>query len=112
MSLWGVCCSSVLALVLIIAISSRSAWTVAIGRSRAEALCAAARVGKSIAKIDAKARDSGLTIVATPARMGADGQVLPAQMIGMGGRSFARWFCMIEHADGRIVNRRVDVFEQ
>jgi hypothetical protein len=110
-SLWAVSSLIVLALVIVIAAMGYPAWMISVGRSRAEALCAAATVGKSVAKIQTKAHESGLTIVSAPARTGPDGKVLPAQIIGMGGWSFARWFCMIEHADGRILNKRVDVLD-
>jgi hypothetical protein len=108
---WAVSSLIVLALVIVIAAMSYPVWMISVGRSRAEALCAAATVGKSVAKIQTKAHESGLTIVSAPARTGPDGKVLPAQIIGMGRWSFARWFCMIEHADGRILNKRVDVLD-
>jgi len=101
----------VLAPILIIAVLGYPAWTISIGRSRAEALCAAATVGKPVAKIQAKAHESGLTVISTAARTGPDGRLLPAQIIGMGGWSVARWFCMIEHVDGKIQNKRVDVLD-
>ena len=110
-SLWAVSSLIVLALVIVIAALGYPAWMISVGRSRAEALCAAATVGKSVSKIQTKAHESGLTIVSAPARTGPDGKVLPAQIIGMGSWSFARWFCMIEHADGRILNKRVDVLD-
>jgi hypothetical protein len=108
---WAISSLTVLALVVLIAVSGHPAWMISLGRSRAEALCAAARVGKPVAKIEAKAQESGLTILNAPARTGPDGRVVPAQIVGIGGWSPARWFCMIEHADGRILNRRVDVLD-
>jgi hypothetical protein len=108
---WAVSCVIVLASVFTIAVLGYPAWTISVGRSRAEALCAAATVGKPVAKIQAKAQKSGLTVFSTAARSGPDGRVLPAQIIGIGTWSFARWFCLIEHVDGKIQNKRVDVLD-
>jgi len=108
---WTISAFIVLASVVTIAVLGYPAWMISVGRSRVEALCAAAKVGKPVAKVQAKAQESGLTVLNTPVRTGPDGKVLPAQIIGISGWSLTRWFCMIEHVDGKIQNKRVDVLD-
>jgi hypothetical protein len=90
--------------ILVVCLTVVPAWKIGVAQSRAEALCAAAVVGGPVAGLHAKGQDLGLAIRSSPARSGAEGR--PAQITGMSGWIFARWFCTVEHADGKVLSKR------
>ena len=63
--------------------------------------------GASAAEQEAKARASGLTVMAwqdpKPGR--------PAIISASGGFSFFRWVCVVEHADGKVLATRTFVVD-
>lgn len=93
-------------LALIVGLVVYPAWKIGAARSRAEALCAAAVVGGSVASLRAKAEDLGLAVWSSPARTESDGKLSPAMITGWSGWMFARWFCTIEHGDGKVLAKR------
>jgi hypothetical protein len=93
-------------LALVVVLVVYPAWKIRLARSRAEALCAAAVIGGSVAALQAKGENLGLAVWSLPARTDPEGKLRPATITGWSGWIFARWFCTIEHEDGKVLGKR------
>ena len=77
------------------------AWS----RRTVDAFCAEVAVGTPVAGLAAKARGRWLEVIEVPAHVGADGTSDPAVVMIWQGWVFARRFCSVEHADGKVTNK-------
>jgi hypothetical protein len=100
--LWKIGATALLCLVL--------AWPVVRvwqARSQVTNLCAGAVAGAPAAEHEAKARDSGLQVMSwqdpKPGR--------PAIISASGGLFFFRWFCVVEHVDGKVTATRTFILD-
>lgn len=93
-------------LALVVVLVVYPAWKIGDARARAEALCAAAVVGGPAVGLKAKGEDLGLAVHSLPARIEPGGAASAATITGWSGWIFARWFCTIEHADGKVLGKR------
>jgi hypothetical protein len=93
-------------LALVVGLVVYPGWKIGAARSRAETLCAAAVVGGPVTRLHAKAEDLGLAVWSSPARTEPDGKLRPASITGWSGWMYARWFCTIEHGDGKVLGKR------
>lgn len=75
-------------------------------KRQAEAVCAEAVVGGPVEGLEAKARARGLIVWSSPAGT-VLGRPQPASIMAWEGFVFARWFCTIEHADGKVLSKRM-----
>lgn len=75
-------------------------------KHQAESLCAEAVIGGPVEGLEAKARDLGLRVISQPAGWYTDPKnPPPARISAWEGWIFARWFCDIEHADGKVIQK-------
>lgn len=100
----GLLAGILLALVVVLVVFP--AWKIGFARSRAEALCASAVIGGSVAGLQAKGENLGLAVRSLPARTDPEGKLRPATITGWSGWIFARWLCTIEHEDGKVLGKR------
>ncbi|MCK4820083.1 hypothetical protein KA005_30235 [bacterium] len=68
--------------------------------NQVKSFCAQAAIGMPVQGLEAKAEELGLKILLFK----ADGS-RPARITVWKGWAFARWFCEIEHANGKVVRK-------
>ncbi len=80
-------------------------------KQQTHSLCAETVVGEPVERFDARARDRGLIVWSSAAGTDAHGQPRPGLQMGWEGFGFARHFCNVEHADGRILSKRTSFLD-
>jgi hypothetical protein len=75
-------------------------------KQQTHALCAGIVVGEPVEELTAKARRRGLVVWSSPEGKDIDGRPRPAMLMAWEGVAFGRWFCDVEHAQGRVLSRR------
>lgn len=68
--------------------------------NRVESFCAQVTIGMSVHGLEAKAKKLGLKV----SRFKANGSRL-TKLTAWEGWAFARWFCVIDHTDGKVVSK-------
>lgn len=88
-----------LLLVLFLLVASM-AVKVGWAKQQTQALCAEVSIAAPVAEVAARGRDRGLIVWSMEARAGE-----PAQVTAWEGFVFLRWFCTVEHRDGRVQSK-------
>jgi len=68
--------------------------------NRVESFCSQVTIGMSVQGLEVKAKKLGLNVL----RFKADGS-RSAKITAWEGWTFARWYCVIEHTDGKVVGK-------
>jgi hypothetical protein len=70
-------------------------------RNQVELFCMEVAIGMPIYGLEEKAMEGSLEVISDEAN-GSE----PAKIIVWGGWAFARWFCNIEHTNGKVVGKK------
>jgi len=71
-----------------------------------ESFCAQVAIGMPVQGLEGKAKGLGLKVkVFKPAGS------RPARMVVWGGWAFARWFCEVEHVNGKVVSKEISFLD-
>lgn len=68
--------------------------------------CDGVAVGASVEELERRAKDAWLEIKKLPA-MTFDGKPVPAKLLVWEGFAFGRWFCEIDHTNGKADAKRL-----
>jgi hypothetical protein len=106
MLLWPV--KVILVLFLVFALSSAYAvFKVRWAQRQVETFCSQVTIGDPLQGYEAKAKDFWLEIRQTQEYTNPEGRHYPARLLVWEGFVFARWFCEIGHANGKVISKKI-----